>query len=124
VEAGAQLEQGGDASADHDASLLGFGESGDEAEEGAFAGAVASDDCEAVAVVEVEGYVAEGVEASGLAAVEELLEEAAEELGSAAVAEGLGDVGELDQSALTEEFSGGLNLLGDSANGIRRRNGR
>src|SRR5262249_44848556 len=59
METGAELEQGGDAAADPDFAFFGFGQAGHQAEQGAFTGAVAADDGQAVAVLEVEGDVAE-----------------------------------------------------------------
>src|SRR5690606_8887345 len=62
VKSGADLEQAGDAAAEDGASGSGFGDTAEELEEGALAGAVAADDAEDFAFVDGEGNIAQGPE--------------------------------------------------------------
>ena len=62
VEAGAEFEQRGDASGDLGFSRGGLEDSGDDLQEGAFAGTVFADDAEGFAAFDGEGDVAEGLE--------------------------------------------------------------
>ena len=85
---------------DLDASLGGMAEAGDEAEQGALAGAVAADDGHAFAVLHLKGDVLERVErlvAWRRTRAEALFEVRAQQFGPAGVAEGFGHVLEFDQ---------------------------
>lgn len=62
VEAGAELEEGGDAAVDLDGTRGRRERAGDELEQGGFAGAVAADDARGLAAADFEGDVAQGVE--------------------------------------------------------------
>ena len=62
VEAGTDLEETGDAAFDFDVARGGFGDAAEDFEESAFAGAVAADDADDFAWLDIEGEIFEGPE--------------------------------------------------------------
>ncbi len=59
VKAGAYFEQGGDAAAEAHFAAGGFGDAGEDFEEGTFAGAIVTDDAEDFALLHLKFYIAE-----------------------------------------------------------------
>lgn len=98
VEAGAEFEERGDAAVDGDAAVVGLGQAGDEAEQGAFAGAVGADDGHVFALFDAKGDIAEGPESLVGSAPEPIDDALPEELTVSVAGERLGDVLELDRS--------------------------
>lgn len=62
VESGAQFQQGGDAAVNLQAAGGGFADAADELQQGAFAGAVAADDADGFAALDVKANVVQRVE--------------------------------------------------------------
>ena len=62
METGADFEEAGDAAFDFDVARGGFGDAAEDFEEGAFAGAVAADDADDFAGLDIEGEIFEGPE--------------------------------------------------------------
>ena len=100
--AGADLQQAADAPADFDLAGGGGGDAREDLEQGALAGAVAADDAEDLALLDLEADVAQGPELAALAVAVVLLADLEPRIGPAADL-GLPAVQVLAQGAAADE---------------------